>query len=63
MCCKDNVSKALGNSVRCLGGSHLVKGQHLPGHLAAIVQGDSHPVVDLEGRRQRLHRTYGKLVA
>lgn len=27
----------------------FVKGQHLPGHLAAIVQSDSHPVVDVAG--------------
>lgn len=27
----------------------LVKSQHLPGHLPAIVQSDSHPVVDVAG--------------
>lgn len=49
ICCQDIVSKALVHVVSWLWGSYLVKGQHLPGHLAAIVQSDSHPVVDLEG--------------
>lgn len=26
---------------------YLVESKHLPGHLAAIVQGDSHAIVDL----------------
>lgn len=28
--------------------TYLVEGQHLTGHLSTIVQGDPHPVVDLE---------------
>lgn len=60
MCCGGIVSKALGHGVSWLENSYLVEGQHLPGHLAAIVQSDSHPVVDLEGRHQCLHRKSGE---
>lgn len=60
MCCEDIVSKALVHGVSWLRGSYLVKSQHLPGHLAAIVQSDSHPVVDLESQRQSLHRKLGE---
>lgn len=59
MCCESNISKVsryeLAQRV-----TYLIKSQHLPGHLAAIVQSDSHPVVDLEGRHQCLHRTSGE---
>lgn len=59
MCCEEIVSKGpwyeLAQRVM-----YLVKGQHLPGHLAAIIQSDSHPVVDLEDRRQSLHCTSGE---
>lgn len=66
MCCEDIISKALVHGVSWLGGSYLVKSQHLPGHLAAIVQSDSHPVVDLESQRQSLHRKLaeaGRMIA
>lgn len=32
--------------------AHLVKGQHLSGHLTAIQESDSHPVVDLSSTHQ-----------
>lgn len=59
MCCEDIVSNGPWYEI-AQSGTHLVKGQHLPGHLAAIVQSNSHPVVDLEGRHQFLHRTSGE---
>lgn len=60
MCCGDIVSKGLFHGVSWVGRSYLVEGQHLPGHLAAIVESDSHPVVDLESRHQFLHCKLGE---
>lgn len=59
MCCEDIVSNAK-RYEQAQRVTYLVKGQHLSSHLAAIVQSDSHPVVDLEGRHQCLHRTSGE---
>ena len=50
MCCEDATLSVTSNCISWLRGSYLVKSQHLAGHLAAIVQSDSHPVVDLRRR-------------
>lgn len=60
MCCEDATSSVRGHCVSWVRGWYLVKGQHLAGHLAAIVQSDSHPVVDLEGSHQYLCRSEGE---
>lgn len=46
MCC---ITSQLSASNSCLSvcATHLVKGKHLAGHLAAVIENDAHPPVDL----------------
>lgn len=61
MCYEHTTSSVRGHCESWIRGSYLVKGQHLPGHLAAVVQSDSHPVVDLEkAMHQCLCRSEGE---
>lgn len=47
MCCFPRLAAVLLRSISAC--THLVKGQHLSNHLAAILERHSHPVVDLVG--------------